>query len=447
MSSLADLSELVGFFSYSREDDQDSEGALSALRARIQRELRSQLGRSLRLWQDQEAIAPGKLWESEITAAIEQSMFFIPIITPRIVNSEYCRFEFESFLAREKKLGRADLVFPILYIRVRALEDDALWRNDPVLSIIGRRQYVDWRTFRHVPVTETGVRVAIEHFCGKIIEALTAPISPAAQPAAKEQAPPAVALQPEPQPEASPRIGESFRDGPDFPEMVVLPAGEFLMGSPEGEQGRGPYEGPQHRVRIARPFAIARYPLTFAEYDRFCAATGRSEPDDQGWGKGLRPVINVSWEDAQAYIAWLSRATGRNYRLPAEAEWEYACRAGTTTRYSFGDRITPKDTNWEQAEVSRTSEVGTYPPNPWGLYDMHGNVWEWVEDNWHDNYEGAPANGSAWKDAGAGPNRPLCVLRGGSWDGGAGVCRSACRYWIIIGNRRHHVGFRVARTL
>jgi formylglycine-generating enzyme required for sulfatase activity len=326
-----------------------------------------------------------------------------------------------------------------------ALEDASRWRNDPVLSIVGRRQYVDWRTFRHVPTTETRVRVAIEHFCGKIIEALTAPTSTAAQPTAKEQFLPAVA--PKPPPGTAPSADESFCDGPDFPEMVVLPAGEFLMGSPEDEEGRGPYEGPQHRVRIARPFAIGRYPLTFAEYRRFCAATGRREPDDQGWGKGLAPVVNVSWEDAQAYMAWLSRETGRDYRLPSEAEWEYACRAGTTTRYSVGDRITAKDANYSEAGIDRTSKVGAYPPNPWGLYDMHGNVWEWVEDDWHDNYKGAPVNGSAWQDTGAGSNRHLCVLRGGSWDDDAGICRSACRYCLIIGNRRSHVGFRVARTL
>ena len=148
MSSLADLPEIVGFFSYSREDDEASDGSLSALRLAIQRELGAQLGRTrttFRLWQDQEAIAPGRLWESEIKTAVEQALFFIPIVTPRAVKSHYCKFEFEAFLAREKALGRADLVFPLLYILVPALESEAKWRADPVLSIIGMRQYVDWR--------------------------------------------------------------------------------------------------------------------------------------------------------------------------------------------------------------------------------------------------------------------------------------------------------------
>jgi hypothetical protein len=175
MSSLANLPEVIGFFSYSREDDEAFRGTLSALRDAIQRELGAQLGRSkrnFRLWQDQEAISPGKLWESEIKTAVEQSVFFIPIVTPRVVNSEYCQFEFESFLARERTLGRADLVFPILYISVPALEDEAQWRNHPVLSAIAKRQYVDWRSMRHLDIQSTVVREAIERFCNKIVEAL-----------------------------------------------------------------------------------------------------------------------------------------------------------------------------------------------------------------------------------------------------------------------------------
>ena len=178
MSSLADLPEVIGFFSYSREDDEAFEGTLSALRDAIQRELGAQLGRSratFRLWQDRAAIAPGQLWESEIKAAVEQAVFFIPIVTPRAVNSRYCKFEFEAFLAREQALGRTDLVFPLLYIRVPALENEAQWREDPVLSIIGKRQYVDWRPLRHLDVRTTTVREQIEHFCDKIVEALREP--------------------------------------------------------------------------------------------------------------------------------------------------------------------------------------------------------------------------------------------------------------------------------
>ncbi len=175
MSSLSDLPEVVGFFSYSREDDESYKGRLSALREGIQDELGAQLGRSktsFRLWQDKEAIAPGKLWQSEIKTAVEQSVFFIPIVTPRAVSSDYCKFEFEAFLAREHALGRADLVFPILYVPVPALANEAQWRNHLVLSAIARRQYVDWQTFRYSDVDTPAPREAIARFCRKIVEAL-----------------------------------------------------------------------------------------------------------------------------------------------------------------------------------------------------------------------------------------------------------------------------------
>lgn len=175
MTTLAQLSELVGFFSYSREDDEDSGGALSALRDRIQRELRGQLGRSksaFRLWQDKEAIAPGKLWEDEIKTAAGQAVFFIPIITPTVVRSRYCKFELDSFLTRETELGRDDLVFPILYINVPELHDSVEQKNDPVLAIVAKRQYLDWREFRHRDIQSMDVKESVERFCAHICAAL-----------------------------------------------------------------------------------------------------------------------------------------------------------------------------------------------------------------------------------------------------------------------------------
>jgi hypothetical protein len=178
MTSLAQLPELVGFFSYSREDDEAFRGSLSALRDAIQRELGAQLGRTkrnFRLRQDQEAIAPGKDWKAEITRAVQQSVFFIPIVTPRAVSSDYCQFEFASFVARETTLGRGDLVFPILWISVPALMDETEWRDDPVLSVVAKRQYVDWRPFRHAAVDSSAFGQAIERFCAKIVETLREP--------------------------------------------------------------------------------------------------------------------------------------------------------------------------------------------------------------------------------------------------------------------------------
>lgn len=234
---------------------------------------------------------------------------------------------------------------------------------------------------------------------------------------------------------------QKFRDCFECPEMVVLPAGSFLMGSPNGEGD--PDEHPQHEVTIAA-FAIGATEVTFAEWDA-CVAAGACayRLDDEGWGRGDRPVINVSWEDTQQYVAWLSDVTGATYRLPSEAEWEYAGRAGTTTRYAFGDEITDQQANFN-SNVGKTVEVGGYPPNAWGLHDMHGNVWEWVQDTYQGNYDGAPADGSAWEGKEESSSR---VLRGGSWYEGPGQHRTANRNKIDSAWQNVDLGFRVSRTL
>jgi flagellar biosynthesis GTPase FlhF len=188
MSSLHELPDLTGFFSYSRRDDEHSQGALSDLRRQIYNELRLQLGSELKLWQDTMAIPEGALWESAIQRAISESVFFIPIVTPSSVGSKHCRFEFEAFLDREQALGRENLVFPLLYVRVPALEKEELWRQDDVLRIIGRRQYIDWREFRHRSFAEAEIKKKIEHFCGKIVASLEQPWIPPADRRAAEEA-------------------------------------------------------------------------------------------------------------------------------------------------------------------------------------------------------------------------------------------------------------------
>jgi formylglycine-generating enzyme required for sulfatase activity len=246
------------------------------------------------------------------------------------------------------------------------------------------------------------------------------------------------------------RPGTVFRDfdAPWCLEMVVIPSGEFMMGSPEGEDGREEAEGPQHLVTIDYPLAVGCYPVTFEEYDHFARATQRELPSDEGWGRGRRPAINVSWIDAKSYTDWLSLELLRPYRLLSEAEWEYACRAGSTTRYWWGDEITPEKANYGD-NVGKTIEVGAYPANPWGLYDTHGNVWELVEDCWHPGYEGAPDDGSAWTK---GDHRHR-VIRGGRWFNNPEHLRSASRRRVDSGargggtGRSSHWGFRVARPL
>ncbi len=224
---------------------------------------------------------------------------------------------------------------------------------------------------------------------------------------------------------------DRLRDGSEGPEMVVIPEGRFMMGSPGTEEGHYDDEGPQREVRIPRPFALGRCAVTFEEYERFSGATGRTPPEDAGWGKGRRPVINVSWEDASAYAQWLSKESGRPYRLPTEAEWEYAARAGTTTRYWWGDEIRQDGKVWancngcgSDGDAKQTAPAGSFAPNPWGLHDMLGNVWEWVEDCWHGSYTGAPGDGSAWLKENGG-DCALRVVRGGSWSSGPRDVRSA----------------------
>ena len=243
--------------------------------------------------------------------------------------------------------------------------------------------------------------------------------------------------------------GVEIRDCDVCPEMVLVPSGEFTMGSPSSEKYRQDAEGPQRRVTIGSAFAVGKYEVTFAEWDA-CASSGGCggyRPSDSGRGRGKRPVINVSWEDAQDYVDWLSRKTGKEYRLLSEAEWEYAARAGTRTRYSWGNGIGRNRANcygcgsrWDD---DKTAPVGSFGANGFGLHDMHGNVWEWVADCWNVGYAGAPSDGSAWESGNCGER----VLRGGSWNFAPRSLRSASRFWNDIGFRNYNHGFRVARTL
>ncbi len=243
-------------------------------------------------------------------------------------------------------------------------------------------------------------------------------------------------------------VGGKFMVCAECPEMVVVPSGSFMMGSHSGEGFDD--ERPRHRVRIDYRFAVGVYEVTFAEWDACANAGGCGGyvPDDSGWGRGNRPVINVSWDDAQSYVRWLSRRTDKTYRLLSEAEWEYVARAGTTTRYHWGDEIGHNRANCDGCgsrwDDEKTAPAGSFWANAWGLHDVHGNVWEWVEDCWNNSYTGAPADGSAWE----GGDCAKRVLRGGSWyNVDPGILRAAYRFRSYTGGRLHNVGFRIARTL
>jgi formylglycine-generating enzyme required for sulfatase activity len=241
-------------------------------------------------------------------------------------------------------------------------------------------------------------------------------------------------------------IGAIFSDAaPGWaPEMVVVPPGTFWMGSKDGEGDKD--ERPRHEVTIGYRLAVGRTPVTFEEWDACFNNGGTKHKPETKWGRGRKPVHSVSWDDiTKHYLPWLNRKLGLSgpsaYRLLTEAEWEYCCRAGTETAYSFGDTITE-----EQAQflAKQTVEVGTFPSNAFGLHDMHGNLWEWCEDAWATDYTGAPADGSARTSADESISR---VLRGGSWDDLPQDLRSAQRDVSRPGSRSSYLGFRLARTL
>jgi formylglycine-generating enzyme required for sulfatase activity len=238
-------------------------------------------------------------------------------------------------------------------------------------------------------------------------------------------------------------------------DMLLIPGGTFIMGSPDTEEGSREQERPRHQVTI-KPFCLGEYPITQAQWQVVATlpqVKGKLNPDPSGFKGANRPVERVSWDDAVEFCSRLSNHTKREYRLPSEAEWEYACRAGTTTPFHFGETITTDLANYDGNYTygggpkgvyrKETTEVGSFGvANNFGLYDMHGNVWEWCQDEWHNSYEGAPTDGSAWQGANASINRHM--LRGGSWDNNPVGCRSAYRGNLFADLSIDLYGFRVA---
>ncbi len=316
----------------------------------------------------------------------------------------------------------------LLALPVRAQSDDAQRRYEEWKAQEKARQEADWR-------------------------AAVSPLIEQAEPRATDSQVTPALLTP----------GSSFRDCPECPEMVVIPAGSFTMGSPPHESGRYDDEGPQHRVSVSA-FAMGKYEVTFAEWAA-CVRDGGCNgyrPNDSRWGRGNRPVMNVSWDDAQTYVRWLGRGTGERYRLPSEAEWEYAARAGTATArywresagsgcgYANGADLTAKEqysgltvANCRDGYINM-APVGSFRANGFGLHDVLGNVREWLEDCWHGSYADAPTDGSAWITGGSCAKR---VLRGGSWIIDPRDLRSADRARNLTDFRNNYNGFRVARTL
>jgi len=249
-------------------------------------------------------------------------------------------------------------------------------------------------------------------------------------------------------------IGSTFKDCETCPDMVAVPAGRFRMGAPKGEKGHQPAEEPQHDVRVAAPLAVGKFEITFDEWEA-CALEGgcaNYRPQDGGWGRGRRPVIYVSYDDAKSYVEWLRQKSGKAYRLLSEAEWEFAARGGTSTPFASGETLEPTQANFDASSASgsrklgtyqgTTVEVGTFAPNPFGLYDMEGNVFEWVEDCWNPTHAGAPDDASP-----RGGDCKRRVAKGGAWYYEAEFARPSARMSFPQASRLNVVGFRVARPL
>jgi formylglycine-generating enzyme required for sulfatase activity len=318
-----------------------------------------------------------------------------------------------------------------------------------------RRAEKDGRGRRRIVIG--GVVAAV--FAGAallVVEIIPPSPTPVQQTTAPIQVLPTDGVPLSPERETALKLKESFKECANCPVMVVIPAGSFTMGSSETDVGRKDNEGPQHKVTFAQKFAVGRFSVTFDEWDA-CVADGGCNgylPPDQSWGRGQRPVISVSWNEAHAYLTWLSRKTGKTYRLLSEAEREYVTRAGTTTPFWWGFSISTNQANYNgnytygddgaRGEFrNKTLPVDTFAPNPWGLYQVHGNVSEWTEDCWHDNYTDAPADGSAWTTA----DCTKRVRRGGSIGSPPQVLRSAFRLWNTAVSGQFFIGFRVGRTL
>ncbi|BBH39226.1 hypothetical protein myaer102_17550 [Microcystis viridis NIES-102] len=311
---------------------------------------------------------------------------------------------------------------------IGAPKDGSAWlTNDNDYQIVRGGSWYDYPSFcrsafrgyyfRRDFINDVGFRVV----CVPNVTSTQLPIATVTSTPLPKVAPPAPSSPPPP-PAKLTLFSENLPKGITL-EMVSLPAGQFLMGSSDSDPDAYQNEKPPHQVQV-NSFAIGKYPVTQAQYQ---AVMGTNPSRFKNWFKNnpQNPVENVSWNDAQAFCQKLSQITGKTYRLPTEAEWEYACRAGTTTRYYFGDDANQLgDYAWYYGNSQDTTHpVGQKKPNAWGLYDMSGNVWEWCEDNWHDNYIGAPKDGSAWLT-----NDNDCqIMRGGSWSFNPSYCRSAYR--------------------
>ena len=452
------------------------------------------------IWLDQWDIPAGADWDRSIDNAICECAKFVIVLSPRAVDSSEVRGELRTAIDENRpiipvirtgcRVPRQLRTIQYVDFSSKGSGDEAALRQ-LVRTLETSTNQVTEETIRE-PDTPHPDRRAQEPWFQKLLAGLRAgsrrviaapsnryalagialiislvvwwqwPRTQKFEPLAPPAPPPAVVASPATIKAPEPKVvvgekpvaaGESKEEtkklttGGVGPVMVVVPAGSFQMGDLQGVGDKD--ELPVRSVQIPKSFALSRFEVTFDEYDAFAKATNRKLPDDQGWGRGRRPVINVSWEEAQAYAKWLSEQTGKRYRLPTEAKWEYAARSGGKQQIWSGtsDERGLADYSWFVTNSSgKTQEVGKKKANGFGLHDMSGNVWEWVEDCWHDNYNGAPTDGRAWKEENGGQCGRR-VVRGGSWNSIPENLRSSNRFRFVAGIRFNGIGFRLAQDI
>lgn len=373
----------------------------------------------------------GARWERMIDRELQDALAVVPLWSPRSRDSDY--------VLEEAHFGKAKgILFPAA---IEPVEFPYGYRRIQTADLAG------WGGETQHAGMSSLLEVLREH-----LAAMNSASSPVVAKSPASSSP-----GPGPAPAAAPAPGTTFRDrlqsGGEGPLLVVIPVGSFVMGSPADEEGHLGGEEPRHEVGIFRSFAIGVHVVTFDDYERFAASKGTHAYGCKDLGVLNGPVINVSWNDAIEYCLWLSKQTGQRYRLPSEAEWEYCCRAGTTTAFHFGSQIDSDLANFDARKTydgappgeyrRQTTPVGSFPANAFGLYDMHGNVWEWCQDRHHADYQGAPDDAAAWESG----SSEIRVIRGGSWEFGPAYCRSASRYGRATDARYSFVGFRVCRSL
>jgi formylglycine-generating enzyme required for sulfatase activity len=430
---------LFAFLSYAHADDEDR--SVSFFVQQLQAEIRRQMGlRDFVIYQDRDQLAWGQSWKRQIDESLDASAFLIAILSPSFFASKECVRELAKFREREKTLGRDDLILPVVWIQ----PDEFFDADHELAALLRQRQYTSWEEYRFHEPYPVEAKKAIAKLAGDFKAA-----------ARRNSAP----KPPSPSAWTAGLVRTNPIDGEPY---VWIPPGEFEMGaSPDDSQARED-EKPRHKVRLTRGFWMMQTPVTVAAYQRFAQATGRELPGDPDWWKPTpkHPIVNVSREDAVAYCNW---AGGR---LPTEAEWEYAARAGAADPYGGGvlDEVAwygnnsgtkrldalaiwknEKDKYLERLEANgnRTHEVGGKKPNGWGLHDTLGNVWEWCADWYGDQYYRNPPI----QDPPGPQTGDWRVLRGGSWFDRVTDVRVSCRDGVHPEVRNHGIGFRSVREV